>query len=90
MTWPIWGVVGAGGAFRVRPAMAAAPVSAVAARAAASANNSRRLAVLGPRRLSAIAATAILSVGWCFSTGVRLPDARRIGQDRRGEIVWHP
>jgi hypothetical protein len=70
--------------------MAAAPVNAVAARAAASANNSRRLAVLGPWRTSAIAATAILSVGYCPASGVRPPDARRIGQDRRAEIMWHP
>ena len=47
MVWPTCGTVGAAGTRRVRPATAAAPVNAVAASAAASANSERRLGVSG-------------------------------------------
>ena len=46
MTWPTRGAVGAGGALRVRPAIAAVPVSMVTANAAASAKICRRLGVV--------------------------------------------
>jgi hypothetical protein len=59
MVWPTRGTEGAAGSLRVRPAIAAAPVSAVAARTAASANNWRLLGVLS--RLLTTAATWFLS-----------------------------
>ena len=48
IVWPICGTDGAAGTPRFRPAIAAAPVNAVAARTAASMNTSRRFTVFGP------------------------------------------
>ena len=47
MVWPTCGVAGAAGTLRCRPAMAAAPVNAVAASTAANMNTSRRFTVFG-------------------------------------------
>ncbi|MGZ4401377.1 MAG: hypothetical protein ACXVRI_00800 [Gaiellaceae bacterium] len=48
MVWPICGAVGAAGTLRFKPAMATAPVNAIAARTAANMNTSRRFTVFGP------------------------------------------